>query len=55
MKTNLEYDWRIELLSPKHRITVTKHCTFEQALLTVDEMETEVDWLVMGVFISRQP
>jgi hypothetical protein len=55
MKTNLKYNWRIMLVSPEHRITAHKLCTFEQALLTADELETEVDWLVTGVFISRQP
>ncbi len=43
------------LVSPEHRITAHKFCTFEQALLTADELETEVEWLVTGVFISRQP
>ena len=55
MKSNLKYNWRIMLVSPEHRITAHKFCTFEQALLTADELETEVEWLVTGVFISRHP
>jgi hypothetical protein len=55
MKSNLKYNWRIMLVSPEHRITAHKNCTIEQALLTADELETEVEWLVTGVFISRQP
>jgi hypothetical protein len=53
MKSNLKYNWRIVLVGDEHRITAHKNCTFEQALLTADEMETEVKWLVTGVFISR--
>jgi hypothetical protein len=53
MKSNLKYNWRIMLISPEHRITAHKNCTFEQALIAADELETEVDWLVTGVFISR--
>jgi hypothetical protein len=55
MKSNLKYKWRIMLVSSEHRITAHKFCTFEQALLTADELETEVEWLVTGVFISRHP
>ncbi len=55
MKSNLTYNWRIMLVSPKHRITAHKTCTYEQALLAADELETEVEWLVTGVFISRTP
>ena len=55
MKTNLTYNWRIMLVSPEHRITAHKTCTYEQALIAADELETEVEWLVTGVFISRQP
>jgi hypothetical protein len=55
MKTNLKYKWRILLVSPESRITAHKFCTFEEALLTADELETEVEWLVTGVFISRHP
>ncbi len=55
MKSNLKYKWRIMLVSPESRITAHKFCTFEEALLTADELETEVEWLVTGVFISRHP
>ena len=55
MKSNLKYMWRILLVSPKHRISAHKLCTYEQALLAADELETEVEWLVTGVFITRQP
>ena len=55
MKSNLKYNWIITLLSPEHRITAHKTCTYEQALIAADELETEVEWLVTGVFISRQP
>jgi hypothetical protein len=55
MKSNHKYNWRIMLVSPEHRITAHKNCTLEQALIAADELETEVDWLVTGVFISRQP
>jgi hypothetical protein len=55
MKSNLEYEWRITLINPDHRISANKTCTIEQALIVVDELETEVDWLVTAVFISRRP
>ncbi len=55
MKSNLKYNWRITLKAPGHSISVVKNCTIEQALLTADELETEVEWLVTGVFISRHP
>lgn len=55
MKSNLEYEWRITLINPDHRISANKTCTFEQALIVVEELETEVDWLVTAVFISRRP
>ena len=55
MKTNLKYMWQILLVSSKHRISARKVCTYEQALIAADELETEVEWLVTGVFISRQP
>ena len=55
MKSNLTYNWIITLLSPEHRITAHKTCTYEQALIAADELETEVEWLVTGVFISRTP
>ena len=53
MKSNLKYNWRIVLVSPEHRITAHKVCTIEEALIAADELETEVEWLVTGVFISR--
>ena len=55
MKSNLKYNWRIMLVSPDHRITAPKNCTFEQALIAADELETEVEWLVTSVFIARHP
>jgi hypothetical protein len=55
MKSNLKYEWIITLISPDHRISANKTCTIEQALIAADELETEVDWLVTGVLISRQP
>jgi len=55
MKTNLKYNWRITLAAPGHSISVVKRCTIEQALIAADELDTEVEWIVTGVFISRQP
>ena len=54
MKSNLKYNWRITLGAPRHSISVLKRCTLEQALLAADELETEVDWLVTLVVITRE-
>jgi hypothetical protein len=54
MKSNLKYNWRITLGAPGDSISVVKRCTIEQALLAADELETEVDWLVTLVGITRE-
>jgi hypothetical protein len=54
MKSNLKYNWRITLSAPGHSISAVKFCTLEQALITADELETEVDWLVTLVGITRE-
>jgi hypothetical protein len=54
MKSNLKYNWRITLGAPGHSISVVKFCTIEQALLAADELETEVEWLVTLVGITRE-
>jgi hypothetical protein len=54
MKPNLKFHWRITLSAPFHSISVVKFCTLEQALITADELETEVDWLVTLVGITRE-
>jgi len=54
MKSNHKYNWRITLSAPFHSISVIKFCTLEQALLAADELETEVDWLVTLVGITRE-
>jgi hypothetical protein len=54
MKSNLKYNWRITLGAPGHSISVVKRCTFEQALLAADELETEVEWIVTIVSISHE-
>jgi len=54
MKSNLKYNWRITLGAPGHSISVVKFCTIEQALIAADELETEVNWLVTLVGITRE-
>lgn len=54
MKSNLKYNWRITLGAPGHSISVVKCCTFEQALLAADEMETEVEWIVTRLSIHHE-
>ena len=55
MKSNLKFNWRITLAAPGQSISVVKRCTFEQALIAADELETEVEWLVTAIFITREP
>jgi hypothetical protein len=54
MKSNLKYNWRITLGAPGHAISAIKFCTLEQALLAADELETEVEWIVTLVVITRE-
>jgi hypothetical protein len=54
MKSNLKYNWRITLGAPGHSISVVKRCTIEQALLAADELETEVEWIVTLIGITRE-
>ncbi len=54
MKSNLKYNWRITLSAPRHSISAIKYCTLEQALIAADELETEVDWLVTLIGITRE-
>lgn len=55
MKSNLKYNWRITLAAPGQSISVVKRCTIEQALIAADELETEVDWIVTTILITREP
>jgi hypothetical protein len=61
MKPNLYYkkqsvycDWRITLGAPGHSISVLKRCTLDQALEEAIELETEVEWIVTLVGITRE-
>ena len=55
MKSNLKYNWRITLGAPGHSISVVKEfCTFEQALIAVDKLETEIEWIVTRVSIRHE-
>lgn len=55
MKSNLKYNWRITLGAPGQSISVVKECcTFEQALIAVHEMETEIEWIVTKVSIRHE-
>ncbi len=54
MKSNLKYNWRITLSAPFHSISAIKYCTLEQALLAAAELETEVEWIVTLVGITRE-
>jgi hypothetical protein len=54
MKSNLKYNWRITLGAPGHSISVLKRCTLDQALEEAIELETEVEWIVTLVGITRE-
>jgi len=54
MKSNLKYNWQITLGAPGHSISAVKRCTLEQALLTADELETEVEWIVTTISIHHE-
>jgi hypothetical protein len=54
MKPNLKYNWRITLSAPFHSISVIKFCTLEQALLAANQLETEVEWIVTLIGITRE-
>jgi hypothetical protein len=47
-------DWRITLGAPGHSISVVKRCTLDQALEEAIELETEVEWIVTLVGITRE-
>jgi hypothetical protein len=54
MKSKYKYNWRITLSAPFHSISVIKFCTLEQALLAANQLETEVEWIVTLVGITRE-